>query len=113
MKKIIFSTMLCLSLFGGLCSCKGEETIKVDYENATVFEQALNDGVDTTGKLVQFTVDELNPNSTFGYNIYAGKHLNFVSDSNPHVKVGDEMIVKINEVSKFLNSFIIKYDKIK
>ncbi|MCH5179910.1 MAG: hypothetical protein J1F32_01695 [Erysipelotrichales bacterium] len=112
MKKLFYSVMIYLSLLGCLCSCK-EETIKVDYENAIVYEKALNEGVDTVGKLVKFTVDELNPNSSFGYNIYAGEHLNFVSSTNPHVKVGDEMIVEILDVTTFLRSYIIKYDKLR
>ena len=93
-----------------LCSC-GSAT-PVDYENAETFEAALNNGEDLVGKTVRFTASELEPQSFFGYDIYAGEHLNFVSSANPNVEAGDIVTVKVTKVESIFGSWIIGYEKI-
>ena len=93
--------------------CCGCSSGKVDYPNVEDFEAALNAGEDLTGKTVTFTVLEVHPSSAFGYNLYAGEHLNFVSSKNPGVKEGDTITVKVEEVNSILGSWIISYKKVK
>ena len=95
------------------CVCTACGSTKVDYEKVEDFEAALNAGENLKGKTVTFTVDEINPNSTFGYNLYAGEHLNFVSSKNPSVKEGDTITVKVTEVNSIFGSWIISYKKVK
>lgn len=93
-----------------LCSC-GSAT-PVDYENEVTFEAALNNGENLVGKTVRFTALELRPQSIFGYNIFAGEHLNFVSTENPDVNVGDIVTAKVTKIESILGSWIIGYEKI-
>ena len=89
-------------------------SVTIDYTSTEAFETALNNGEDLKGKTVSFTVDELHPNSPYGYNIWAGEHLNFVSKDNPNVNEGDIMTVRTTKIKKnILDSWIIKYEKIK
>lgn len=81
----------------------------IDYLDAASFEADLNAGADLTGKVVQFTVDKLAPNSAFGYNMQSGEHLNFCSDANPDVSVGETVTVEVTEVKNTLGSYIIRY----
>ncbi len=105
---LMFATFL---LLGSLTGCKrNKETIDVDYENAAVYEQALNDGEDTTGKTVKFIVDSIHTGGLYPYDIWAGEHLNFISEEDPKVKNGKEITVKITDVESFLGSWIIKYE---
>lgn len=71
---------------------------KIDYGDETAFEKALNDGVNCTNKVVRFKVREF-ATPLAGYNLHAGKHLNFVSFSNPDVSTGDIITVKVTKVS--------------
>lgn len=89
-----------------LTSCGGE--VDPDY-TTEAFEEALNDGENLEGKTVAISVDELEPDSAFGYNIQTGEHLNFVSSSNPDVEKGDELVVEVEEVENVLGSYIITY----
>ena len=111
MKKFL-TFLLSFALMLLLVAC-GSSEVKVDYENATVFEKALNDGEEVTDKIVTFTINELVPDSAFGYNLQTGEHLNFCSTDNPGVKVGDTITVKVTEVSSMLGSYIISYETIK
>ena len=86
------------------------EIVSTDYNDINEFEADLNEGKSMEGKVVSFVVDDINPQSAFGYNLITGEHLNFVSTSNPDVKVGDTVIVKVTEVSSMLGSWIIRYD---
>ena len=95
------------------CICTACGSGKVDYEREEDFEAALNAGEDLTGKTVTFTVLEVHPSSAFGYNLYAGEHLNFVSSKNPGVKQGDTITVKVKEVNSILGSWIISYTKVR
>ena len=111
--KRLFTLLLaaCLGMSLLLTACGGSS--KVDYENAEDFEAALNAGEDLTGKVVSFTVSELIPDSAFGYNMTAGEHLNFCSESNPGAKAGDTVKVKVTKVASMFGSWIISYKKVK
>src|SRR3954463_11513877 len=74
-------------------------------------ETALNKGDNLEGKTVSVEVNKLVPNSAFGYNIQAGKHLNFLSSDNPNVKKGDKLILKVTKVASTLGSYVISYEK--
>lgn len=81
-----------------------------DYLDAAAFEKALNTGADLRGKTVRFKVDNITPDSSFGYNLQAGEHLNFCSNENPYVNIGDTITVEVKEVKSLLGSYIIYYD---
>lgn len=87
-------------------------TTVTDYQDASSLELALNSGVDVTGKTVTFTVVDFKPNSSFGYNLMCGEHLNFCSTSHPGVNIGDSLSVKITSVQNVLGSYIISYEKL-
>ena len=87
--------------------------IVVDYPDATSFETALNNGENLEGKIVTFVAGEIEPQSAFGYDIYAGEHLNFVSSRNPDVQIGDIVTVKVTEINSIAGSWIIKYEKLR
>lgn len=112
-KKILcsFSVIVMISSLIA-CGDKKEDTEIINYADAESFESALNKGENLEGKIVQFVVGELKPNSAFGYNIWAGEHLNFVSSRNPDVKQGDTVVVKTTTIENTLGSWIIKYDKV-
>lgn len=69
----------------------------VDYGDEVCFEEALNSGENVVGKVVTFKVREF-ATPVAGYNLHAGKHLNFVSFSNPGVSTGDKITVKVKRV---------------
>lgn len=83
--------------------------IDADYSTAEDFEAALNAGEDTVGKTVTFYVLAYKPNSVLGPNLWAGEHLNFVSNGDPGVQEGDVITVKVTGVSSSGNSWIINY----
>ena len=66
--------------------------LAVDYADAVSFEQALNDGEKVNGKIVQFDVVEYKPDSALGINCWAGEHLNFISENELDVNVGDVFV---------------------
>ena len=107
---LIMMLMLVMTACG---KTEKEPEIKVDYTDAAVFESELVQGADLTGKVVNVVVDEMEPQSVFGYDIWAGEHLNFVSDTNPGVEKGDVIIVKVTEIKSVLGSWIISYEKLK
>ena len=96
------------SLF--ILSACGTKEVKPDYTTKEA-ETALNDGRSIDGKTVEITVDKFVPDGSLGYTIWSGEHLNFISSSNPSVKEGDKIIVKVKEVQNTLGSWIITYDK--
>ena len=112
MKKIIVTILLCVCLVGVFASCRDNKKIVPDYINEEVYETALENGDYTTGKTVTFTVCDVKPNSMFGYNVCAGKHLNFVAPTNPDVVIGDTLTVRILAVRSVLESWIIDYELI-
>ncbi len=101
--------IICIMCSFFITSC-GEK--KIDFANAKDFETALNAGDDLTGKIVSFTVNEVVPDSALGYNLQAGEHLNFCSDTNPGIKKGDTATVKVTKVTSMLGSYIITYEKV-
>lgn len=84
----------------------------IDYGDAEVFEQALNDGENCVGKVVQFKVDEFKT-PLAGYNLWAGKHLNFVSYRNPKCSKGDIVTVKVTKVNNLDGKWQIWYKRVK
>ena len=89
---------------------RADENLTPDYYDAESFEAALNAGEDVTGKTVQFAVLAFSPDSPFGYNMQAGEHLNFCSDSDPAVTAGDAVTLRVTKVSVMLRSYIVWYD---
>lgn len=67
--------------------------------------------MDLTGVTVHFVVEEVHPDSLYGYNIWAGEHLNFVSTTNPNVQAGDTVTVKVTSIETFMSddTWIIHY----
>ncbi len=117
MKKLKFLLIIPLLLLVLLTSCNNNSNnnkpeIKIDYQQVTMFESDLNKGIDVKGKIVIITVDKLVPDSAFGYDIYAGEHLNFVSNEHPGVKEGDVITVKVTDYISMLGSYIIHYEKV-
>lgn len=88
------------------------DAVSIDYADAEAFEDALNAGENLEGKVVQFVAKELHPDSAFGYNIWAGEHLNFIASGNPDVEAGDSIVVKAVTIEGFLGSWVIKCEKI-
>ncbi|MBR1476440.1 MAG: hypothetical protein IJ608_00565 [Lachnospiraceae bacterium] len=109
MRKRIICVIIAVICTIGLASCGVPKTI-LDYGDAEAFEAALNNGENLEGKTVQFIAAELHPQSLYGYDIWAGEHLNFISSKNPDIKVGDAVTVKIDSVDSILGSWIISYE---
>ncbi len=111
--KTIICVMLVLLISIGLIGCGATASkVSIDYGNAESSEAALNAGENLEGKIVQFTATEFKPDSAFGYDIWAGEHLNFVSSSHPDVKVGDTVVVKAKKIESVIGSWIITYEKV-
>lgn len=108
MKKTLITLLLITATI--LLTACNNSSIVADYGDAESFETALNNGENLEEKIVSFTVNNLETQSVYGYNIWAGEHLNFVSEKNPNVKAGDTIGVKITEVNSLLGSWIIKYE---
>lgn len=109
MKKTLIALLLSMSVVS-IVGCSPDLESKISEKK---FESELNKGKDMEGSLVEVKVQKLVPNSAVGYNIQAGEHLNFVSNSNPNVKKGDTIIVEVDEVENMLGSYIIDYDIVK
>ncbi len=111
MKKILgvclVSIVICLFLTG--CGSETKQA-NADY-TVDEAENALNNGESINGQVVEVTVDQFVPNSTFGYNIQSGAHMNFVSNKNPNVAEGDTVMIHVKEVENVLGSYIITYDE--
>lgn len=108
MKKIIQVCLIIVFILCFLTGCNSKQVI--DYGDAKSFETALNAGNNLEGKIVRFKAMELHPNSAWGYNVWSGEHLNFVSSRNPNIKEGDEVIVKCKTIENILGSWIISYE---
>ena len=108
MKKIFKITVLVIAMFCFTFVVTACGQKKADYTAKTA-ESALNAGKDIEGKTVKFKVEKLEPNSAFGYNMEAGKHLNFVSNDNPKVKQGDTVFLKVKKVTSTMGSYVISY----
>lgn len=88
-------------------------SVPIDFADAESFEAALNAGENLEGKVVQFTAGEFHPDSAFGYDVWAGEHLNFISSSHPDIAQGDMVVVKAKKIENVLGSWMITYDKVK
>ena len=106
--------MICLVCF--ITSCGKADPVSrtstVDYGDAESFEAALNAGENLEGKTVRIKVKEFHPNSDWGYNLWAGEHLNFVSSRNPDIKAGDEAVLRATVIESVMGSWKISYEKV-
>lgn len=93
-------------------SSDDEEECIIDYGDAESFEADLNEGKNLEGKIVRFVAGELHPKSAYGYNIWAGEHLNFVSSRNPDVQENDTVTVRTSTIENIMGSWIISYEKV-
>lgn len=109
-KKVWYILFLMIILIS-LTACN-KDTVTIDYADAEAFENALNNGENLEGKVVRFVAKELHPESAFGYNIWAGEHLNFLSSQNPDFEAGDSVVVKATAIERFSGSWVIKCEKI-
>lgn len=120
MKKILALLLLIVLIFTfvGCGSDTDEEDISIDLSNYTIdytdaksFEEALNDGAEVKGKVVQFDVVEYKPDSSLGINCWSGEHLNFISKEELDVKKGSIVVGYITkEPTKSLGSWKISYE---
>ena len=111
--KFLNCVLLAILIVLSLCSCgAGAAKTVIDYGDAESFEAALNAGENLEGKVVQFTAVDFRPDSMVGYNVWAGEHLNFISERNPDIKTGDTVVVKANEITSSMGSWFIKYEKV-
>lgn len=110
MKKLIIGFMVVIALMLGLQGCGNAP--KADFTE-TGFEKALNKGEITDGKTVEFSVDNVRPDSLFGYNITGGEHLNFVTAQSTGKHPGDHVTAKVTGVENFMGSYIITYEEVK
>src|SRR5699024_3021085 len=94
MKKLF---LILLPIFSALLLLTGCGEVGPDY-TTEAFEEALNEGENLEGKTVEITMDNLEPDSVFDYNIQTSKHLNFVSSSHIDGEKGDELIIEIEEI---------------
>ena len=125
MKKFICMALVLLLTTGGVVNAaekqdavtdvvadgsKTDKEYTVDYNNASDFEKALNEGEEVKGKIVIFDVKEYKPNSLLGINCYSGEHLNFISEEELDVKKGDIITGEITKKpKKIIGSWKISY----
>ena len=112
MKKVILG-LLIIVLMGLLCACGGPEAKK--FASAEEYEAALNEedaDIDSLGNaIVTFEVLSVHPGEDGGYNVWAGEHLNFIFEKNPHVVDGDTITVKVSQVNNYNGSWFMKSKK--
>lgn len=105
------TALLAVLLICTLSAC-GQSQIPLDYGDETAFEADLNAGKNLVGKTVSFVAAELHPQSLYGYDIWAGEHLNFISSKNPDIEVGQTVTVKVTAVESAIGSWFIGYEKV-
>lgn len=108
--KRTFCFLIMVMILLSFSACKRTRET-VHYTDAQSFEASLNDGENLEGKTVRFVALVMTPDSAFGYNIWAGEHLNFVSSEDPGVKEGDTVVVKTTSIQQVSGSWIIRYEK--
>lgn len=69
MKKIAKIVLLMISIMTMVFLSACGKSVPIDYADAESFEAALNAGDNLEGKVVQFVVGEIHPQSALGYNI--------------------------------------------
>ena len=87
-------------------------TITVDYDSAESFESALNDGADTTNKIVSFEATKVAPDSAVGFNVMAGEHLNFKSKDAKEISDHEQVTVIVTNAKSKIGSWFIDYELI-
>lgn len=87
-----------------------EGVVHIDFKNDVDFEAALNRGENTIGKVVCFRVLSVHPNSAYGYNLWAGDHLNFITQNKVDPVQGDRVLAKVTGVYTKLKSWFISYE---
>lgn len=107
MKKLISVVLAGTVLF---CGCSSNDSSGRDkssskvsaediaFQDAGSFEAALNRGDDLVGATVTFVVNEVHPDSYYGYDLWAGEHLNFIFSEDQNVLEGDSVTVKVISV---------------
>ena len=106
---MVLIVLLCLTAFIGCDNSSNDDygDIIVDYEDAELFEKALNNGEDTIGKIVKFRIDHIAPDYYLGTNYWAGEHLNMVPRESLIYDVGNMATVRVIAVMKDNDSWII------
>ncbi len=97
---IIATFFTCVACDDSYISDDGENndnSYTLDYTNAEMLEEALNSGVSANGKYICFQVTEYHPESFYGYNCWAGEHLNCISENDVNAVEGDYIIGRITE----------------
>lgn len=112
MKKFLAMILVVFAMAVAGCGAAGAAKVVVDYGDAESFEADLVKGENLEGKTVMFVAGEVQPQSAYGYDVWAGEHLNFVSSRNPDIKEGDTVCVKVTTIESQLKSWIINYEKI-
>ncbi|MBQ8922465.1 MAG: hypothetical protein IJ060_09970 [Oscillospiraceae bacterium] len=69
------------------------------FQDAESFEAALNRGEELVGATVTFVVNEVHPDSYYGYDLWAGEHLNFIFSEDQNVQTGDSVTVEVITVN--------------
>lgn len=84
------------------------------YSDDASFESDLNAGKNLENTYVTFLINDVQEESAFGYDLWAGEHLNFVSRKNPNLSKGQVITVKARRIKKTLmTSYLIEYEFIK
>ncbi len=111
LKRLLGTISVLMIIVVSIVGCGGSK-VPIDYADAESFEAALNAGENLEGKVVQFTAQELHPDSISGYNVWAGEHLNFISSRNPDIKAGDTVVVRATTIESMFGSWLISYEKV-
>lgn len=83
---------------------------EIEYYTDTDFEKLLNSGKNMTGETVKLKVLDYKPDTRYGNNMWAGEHLNFISENERHVRTGDTLIVTITDAVKSHGSWFMTYE---
>ena len=92
-----FTCVACDDSYIGDDEENNDNSYTLDYTNAEMLEEALNSGVSANGKYICFQVTEYHPESFYGYNCWAGEHLNCISENDVNAVEGDYIIGRITE----------------
>ena len=113
MKK--YRTAVCLILVFAmtvaLSACGGPKVL-IDYADAESFEAALRSGENLEGKVVQFVISEVYPNSPFGYSVSAGDGLYFIPQKQTDLKAGDTVTARATRIAGFFGMWFIAYEDV-
>ncbi|ERL64670.1 hypothetical protein [Schleiferilactobacillus shenzhenensis] len=101
-----FVGVVLLGLLFVLGGCQSKPKADLSEDQLWTMEDAPGEHKSPVGKTVAVTVKKIEPDTDEGYDIIAGKGLHFVSTEKNHItpKVGDEIVVKILNVSVYNNN---------